>query len=273
MFDEIEFDAAASGDHRTAAEQMIGLAATGTQTEEFPRSEAYLRAGEQWLLADDPAAAAQGFRQALADGGPAFVDPRVPLARALFLMDKAAEAEALIRQIELEKPEDPRICDLVAELLVERSDLRGALRWATTGVGLCLGRLGAGWDLTSRPSPPGCGPVLRERGSDRAAAAAQPALPRSGLTSACPRTTTTGCWTSSRPGRPPRPGTAEPGARPARPTPGPGPPRPGRRRRSRRTAAPGPAGRRSRTGSAGAAAGRRRSGRTRSAPATPAPPG
>ena len=37
MFDEIEFDAAASGDHRTAAEQMISLAATGTQTEEFPR--------------------------------------------------------------------------------------------------------------------------------------------------------------------------------------------------------------------------------------------
>ena len=34
----------------------------------------------------------------------------------------------------------------MAELLVERSDLTGALRWATTGVGLCLGRLGAGWD-------------------------------------------------------------------------------------------------------------------------------
>ena len=107
MFDAIEFDAACSGDHRTAAEQMISLAATGTQTEEFPRSEAYLRAGEQWLLADEPAAAAQGFRRAMADGGPAFVDPRVPLARALFLMDKPDEAEALIRQIEQEKPERP----------------------------------------------------------------------------------------------------------------------------------------------------------------------
>ena len=132
MFDEIEFDAAASGDHRTAAEQMISLAATGTQTDELPRSEAYLRAGEQWLLADDPAAAAEGFREALADGGPAFVDPRVPLARALFLMDKVPEAEALIQQIEREKPDDPRIFDLVAELLVDRSDLQGALRWATT---------------------------------------------------------------------------------------------------------------------------------------------
>ena len=153
MFDEIEFDAAATGDHRTAAQQMISLAATGTQTEEFPRSEAFLRAGEQWMLADEPAAAAQGFRQALADGGPAFVDPRVPLARALFMMDKADEAEALIRQIDQEKPGDPRICDLVAELLVERSDLRGALRWATIGVGLCLGRLGAGWDPDAPAQP------------------------------------------------------------------------------------------------------------------------
>jgi hypothetical protein len=154
MFDAIEFDAAASGDHRTAAEHMISLAATGTQTEEFPRSEAFLRAGEQWLLADEPAAAAQEFRQALADGGPAFVDPRVPLARALFMMDKTDEADALIQQIELEKPLDPRLCDLVAELLVERSDLRGALRWATTGVGLCLGRVGAGWDPDAPAQPP-----------------------------------------------------------------------------------------------------------------------
>jgi predicted Zn-dependent protease len=128
MFDAIEFDAAASGDHRTAAEHMISLAATGTQTEEFPRSEALLRAGEQWLLADEPAAAAQEFRQALADGGPAFVDPRVPLARALFMMDKMDEADALIQQIEREKPDDPRLCDLVAELLVERSDLHAPAR-------------------------------------------------------------------------------------------------------------------------------------------------
>jgi hypothetical protein len=153
MFDAIEFDAACSGDHRAAAEQMISLAAAGTQTDDFPRSEAYLRAGEQWLLADEPAAAAQGFQRALDDGGPAFSDPRVPLARALFMMDRAADAEALIRQIEAEQPADPRIYDLVAELLVERSDLAGALRWATTGVGLCLGRLGDGWDADMPPQP------------------------------------------------------------------------------------------------------------------------
>jgi predicted Zn-dependent protease len=140
LFDAIEFDAACTGDHRAAAQQMSALADTGTQTDAFPRSEAFVRAGEQWLLADEPAAAANGFQRAIADGGPAFSDPRVPLARALFLMERPAEAEALLRQLEAEQPRDPRVCDLVAELLVERSDLPRALSWATAGVELCLGR-------------------------------------------------------------------------------------------------------------------------------------
>ena len=139
-FDAIEFDAAASGDHESAARRMNRLAWAGTETETMPRSEAFLRAGEQWLLADDPAAAATGFRLALADGGPVFVDPRVPLARALFMLDQPAEAQALLDQLKAEGRRDPRACDLVAELLVERSDLTGALDWATAGVELCLQR-------------------------------------------------------------------------------------------------------------------------------------
>ena len=122
---------------------MSRLAVTGIQTDSMPRSEAYLRAGEQWLLADDPAAAASGFRLAMADGGPVFVDPRVPLARALYQLGRQAEAQALIEKLKAEGRTDPRTCDLVAELLVERSDLAGALDWATTGVELCLAR-GAG---------------------------------------------------------------------------------------------------------------------------------
>ena len=137
-FDAIEFGAAFSGDHEAAAQRMSRLAVTGTQTESMPRSEAFLRAGEQWLLADDPAAAASGFRLALADGGPVFVDPRVPLARALFLLDKQSEALGLISTLKAEGRQDPRMCDLVAELLVERGDLDGALDWATAGVQLCL---------------------------------------------------------------------------------------------------------------------------------------
>ena len=139
-FDEIEFDAACSGDHRAAAEQMTLLADTATQTSAMPRAEAYTRAGEQWLLADEPAAAANGFMRALEDGGPSFIDPRAPLVRALFMMGRAEEAEALISELAAEPPREPRMCDLLAELLAERSDLIGALAWAGAGVELCLGR-------------------------------------------------------------------------------------------------------------------------------------
>jgi hypothetical protein len=139
-FDAIEFDAVRSGDHALAAERMNQLAATAAETAGMARAEAFLRAGEQYLMADDPAAAAGGFRRAMVDGGPVFVDPRVPLARALFQLGRQAEAQALISRLKTEGPTDPRVCDLVAELLVDRSDLEGALAWATTGVELCLRR-------------------------------------------------------------------------------------------------------------------------------------
>lgn len=147
-FDAIEFDAACSGEHRAAAQEMTRLADTGTQTVAMPRSEAYIRAGEQWLLADDPAAAVNGFMRAIADGGAASVDPRIPLARALFELGRNAEAEAHVSALGAEPPRDARMCDLLAELLVEQFDLVGALGWANAGVELCLGRT---------PSPVGQG--------------------------------------------------------------------------------------------------------------------
>ena len=143
---------------------MSRLAVTGIQTDSMPRSEAYLRAGEQWLLADDPAAAASGFRLAMADGGPVFVDPRVPLARALYQLGRQAEAQALIEKLKAEGRTDPRTCDLVAELLVERSDLAGALDWATTGVEICLAR-GAG-ARQQDAGPQGSGPQGSGYGPD-----------------------------------------------------------------------------------------------------------
>ena len=69
-FDAIEFEATLTGDHQSAAARMSELAATGIQSESMPRAEAFIRAGEQWLLADNPAAAADRFRMAIADGGP-----------------------------------------------------------------------------------------------------------------------------------------------------------------------------------------------------------
>jgi hypothetical protein len=139
IFDSLEFDAAASGDHAAAAREMTRLATIGTETAAMPRSEAYVRIGDQWLLADEPAEAADWFRRALAAGAPVSVDPRVGLARALFQLDRQSEARDLISGLKTEGPADPRTCDLAAELLVENGDLVGALDWATIGVELCVG--------------------------------------------------------------------------------------------------------------------------------------
>jgi len=144
---------------------MTRLADTGTQSAAMPRSEAYLRAGEQWLLADNPAAAANGFLRAIADGGAASIDPRAPLARALFMLGRTDEADAMVRDLALEPPRDPRLCDLMAELLVDRSDLERALAWATAGVDLCLGGqpgpVSAAEQPAARRAAPGGGrPVL-----------------------------------------------------------------------------------------------------------------
>jgi hypothetical protein len=139
QFDAIEFEAAMTGDHQAAAEQMSELAATGTQTESMARAEAFVRAGEQWLLADNADLAVQDFRLAIADGGPVDVDPRVPLSRALFQLDRGDDAYALISELRAEGRTDPRACDMITELLVEQSDLPGALDWATAGVKLLVG--------------------------------------------------------------------------------------------------------------------------------------
>jgi len=137
-FDAIEFEATLTGDYEAAALRMNELAVTGTQTESMPRAEAFVRAGEQWLLADDPGAAANGFRMAIADGGPVDVDPRVSLCRALFLLGNCDEAYALIADLRSEGMANARACDMLTELLVEQSDLPAALDWATVGVKLML---------------------------------------------------------------------------------------------------------------------------------------
>jgi hypothetical protein len=174
-FDAIEFDAACTGDHLAAAQQMTLLADTGTQTPAMPRAEAYTRAGEQWLLADEPAAAASGFMRALEDGGPSFVDPRAPLARALFMMDRTEDAEALIYQLAAEPPTEPRMCDLVAELLAERADMIGALAWVNAGVELCLG--GSPGPVASAGDADTSGPEAGSADAQAAGTVAVPVLP------------------------------------------------------------------------------------------------
>ena len=138
LFDAIEVNAARTGNHKRAAVRMSRLAVQATAGG-MSRAEAHMRAGEQWLLAAEPATAVDEFPAAIADAGPTFDDPRVPLARAMFALGRRAEADSLLRQL----GEDgarllPRTCDLVAELLTEQGDLNGALDWATAGVDACL---------------------------------------------------------------------------------------------------------------------------------------
>ena len=138
LFDAIEVNAARTGNHQRAAIRMSRLAVQATAGG-MSRAEAHVRAGEQWLLADEPATAAAEFRAAIADAGPTSDDPRVPLARAMFALDRPAEADSLLRELTDSGGRAlPRTCDLVAELLIEQGDLRGALDWATAGVQACL---------------------------------------------------------------------------------------------------------------------------------------
>lgn len=138
LFDAIEVNAARTGNHKRAAVRMSRLAVQA-QPNGMSRAEAHMRAGEQWMLADDPEAAVEEFRQAIADAGPTFDDPRVSLARAMFALGRGADADALLRELRESGGRTlPRTCDLVAELLTEQGDLVGALDWATAGVDACM---------------------------------------------------------------------------------------------------------------------------------------
>lgn len=134
--DEIEFQAARTGDHVRAAAQMSEMA---HQAEPGLRAECHLRAGEQWMSADDPQRAAEEFAAAIEDGGATFADPRVHLIRALHDLGREAEANELLGALTAERDTvTPRTCDLLAELFTEQGDLQGALDWATAGVERCI---------------------------------------------------------------------------------------------------------------------------------------
>ena len=89
-FDEIEFQAARTGNHVRAAVRMSQLA---QEVEPDLRAEAHVRAGEQWMMADEPQPAADEFTAAIEDGGLVSAEARVHLARALFGLDRGPEAE------------------------------------------------------------------------------------------------------------------------------------------------------------------------------------
>ena len=139
-FDEIEFQAARTGNHVRAAVRMSELT---RGVEPGLRAESHLRAGEQWMMADEPQRAAEEFTAAIEDGGPTFTNPQVHLARALFALGRDQEAEQLLARLTAKRESvTPRTWDLLAELRTEQGDLRGALEWATAGVEQCFQQRG-----------------------------------------------------------------------------------------------------------------------------------
>jgi hypothetical protein len=138
LFDAIEVNAARTGNHKRAAVRMSRLAVQATAGG-MSRAEAHMRAGEQWLLADEPTEAVEQFEKAIADRGATSDDARVPLARAMFALGRTEEADTLLREVRESGARTlPRTCDLVAELLIEQGDLPAALDWATAGVDAIL---------------------------------------------------------------------------------------------------------------------------------------
>ncbi len=135
-FDEIEFQAARTGNHVRAAVRMSKLA---QEVDPGLRAEAHVRAGEQWMMADEPQPAADEFTAAIEDGGLVSAEARVHLARALFGLDRGPEAELLLAGLTAEREDvSPRTCDLLAELFTEQGDLRRAQDWSTVGVERCI---------------------------------------------------------------------------------------------------------------------------------------
>lgn len=144
-FDEIEFEAARTGNHVRAAVRMSQLARAVGPGE---RAESHLRVGDQWMMADHAQEAADEFTAAIEDGGPTFANPQVYLARALFALGRDQEAELLIAGLAANRESaSPRTCDLLAELLTEQGDLPRALEWATAGVEHYLQRGGDDTEL------------------------------------------------------------------------------------------------------------------------------
>ncbi|MQA84163.1 MAG: tetratricopeptide repeat protein [Streptosporangiales bacterium] len=147
--DELEFEAARTGDYVAVAERLEWLADTAGDVgdDAVSRAELLMRAGAQWQLANRPERAAEQYRRALDDGGRTAVDPRAYLADALFDLSREGEARRLIAQIRAEGPTDPELHNFLAETLEAQRDLEGAHEWATAGLELVRGPGQAPWGL------------------------------------------------------------------------------------------------------------------------------
>ena len=131
--DRLEFHAVRSGEHGEVAVRLLDLANRVDSKSEISRAELFVRAGEQWEIAQEYERACAAYQRAIDDGGPTAIDARALSAGALLQLDELEQAEAQLKRLESEEPSGLQTYLHVTEALYAHGDLEGAERWATEG--------------------------------------------------------------------------------------------------------------------------------------------
>ncbi|MBR8744513.1 hypothetical protein [Nocardiopsis sp. MG754419] len=138
--DRLEFHAVRSGEHGRIAARLLDLANSVDAGSEVTRAELFVRAGEQWEIAQEFERACSAYQRAIDDGGPTVVDAHALSAGALMQLDERQQAEDHLKRLEVGEPVGLATHIHVAEVLYAHDDLEGAERWATTGARRHAGR-------------------------------------------------------------------------------------------------------------------------------------
>ncbi|RKS06929.1 hypothetical protein DFP74_2579 [Nocardiopsis sp. Huas11] len=137
--DRLEFHAVRSGEHEGVAAQLLDLANRVDAGSEIGRAELFVRAGEQWEIAQEFERACAAYQRAIDDGGSTVIDARALRAGALLNLDEVERAQAQLKRLETEGPHGLSTHIHIAEALYAHDDLAGAERWATAGARLHIG--------------------------------------------------------------------------------------------------------------------------------------
>ncbi|WP_046470810.1 hypothetical protein [Allosalinactinospora lopnorensis] len=132
--DRLEFRAVQSGDHVDVAQELLDLANSVDADSEISRAELFVRAGEQWEMAQEYERASAAYQRAIDDGGVTIIDARALLAGALLELDLIDAAYGQLEHMRVEGPRNLPTYIHIAETLQAHGDLEGAHSWATLGV-------------------------------------------------------------------------------------------------------------------------------------------
>ncbi|GAA1096438.1 hypothetical protein [Nocardiopsis metallicus] len=138
--DRLEFHAVRSGEHSRIAAQLLDLANRVDAGSEVTRAELFVRAGEQWEIAQEFERACAAYQRAMDDGGPTVVDAHALSAGALLQLDERELAYEHLKRLEGADRSGLSTFIHVAEALYAHDDLEGAERWATLGAREAEGR-------------------------------------------------------------------------------------------------------------------------------------